>query len=210
MVLLMGKYESFAVSGVRSKHLVSDHVQYGTGNYRFGSTFASENRDMPNCIFCENENSGTLTQCQKCGAPLPPVGSDRLDEKSFRSQLLELVTQGQKTQAIAAYQRRTGAGLTAAQEYIDGLDSDQEFALASPIADVEWEVGKMLERGEKIEAVKVYRERTGVSLKMAKDEVEALEIRLGLASEAIDPKAGCAGMLLFLGAGWITLCLTLS
>jgi len=37
----------------------------------------------------------------------------------------------------------------------------------------------MLRRGNKIEAIKIYREKTGVGLKEAKDAVEAIERRLG-------------------------------
>jgi len=164
---------------------------------------------MTMCVFCEAENSDSLTDCQRCGAPLPTGGNGQLDETTFRSQLLELVTQGQKTQAVAAYRRQTGSSLTEAVEYIDKLDSDQEFALARPIADLEREVGKLLERGEKIAAIKVYRERTGVGLKSAKDEVEAIEARLGLTPEEGDSKVGCAGLILFLGASWTTMCLTI-
>ena len=161
---------------------------------------------MPNCVFCEQDNAGTFSACQKCGAPLPDNGTQKLSEAVVRSRLLELLADGNKIQAIAAYRRHSGASLTVAVEYIETLDSDQEFAEVRPVADVEREVGKLLERGEKIEAVKLYRDRMGVELKVAKDEVEALERRLGLAPDEDDPKAGCTGMLLLLGTSswWIT------
>jgi ribosomal protein L7/L12 len=37
------------------------------------------------------------------------------------------------------------------------------------------EIQQLLQRGQKIEAIKVYRQKTGVGLKEAKDAVEAME-----------------------------------
>lgn len=55
--------------------------------------------------------------------------------------------------------------------------------------------------GQKIEAIKIYRERTGCGLKEAKDEIEALEANLRVRhpekfSSAGKKAGGCAGMLL--------------
>ena len=58
--------------------------------------------------------------------------------------------------------------------------------------DVEPELLSLLGRGEKIQAIKLYRERTGVGLKEAKDAVEALAQRHGLTPKA----TGCAGLFL--------------
>jgi hypothetical protein len=49
----------------------------------------------------------------------------------------------------------------------------------------------LLQEGKKIEAIKVYRETTGDGLREAKDAVEAIARRHGLAMS----KAGCAGLL---------------
>jgi ribosomal protein L7/L12 len=161
---------------------------------------------MPNCVFCEQINANATRECTRCGAPLPDGSSNQLDEITFRNRVLELLARGEKIQAVAAYRRQTGASLSAAVEFVDGLDSDQEFAIPCPIADVEREVGKFLERGEKIQAIKFYRERTGVGLKEAKDEVEALEARLGLVPEDVQVKSGCSAMILLfiIGAFWLS------
>jgi large subunit ribosomal protein L7/L12 len=49
-------------------------------------------------------------------------------------------------------------------------------AAAAPMPGTEWmsEVQALVASGNKIQAIKVYRERTGVGLKEAKDAVEAL------------------------------------
>jgi hypothetical protein len=51
----------------------------------------------------------------------------------------------------------------------------------------------LLQQGKKIEAIKIYREMTGVGLREAKDTVEAIARKHGLATL----KAGCAGVLFF-------------
>lgn len=156
---------------------------------------------MPTCVFCEQSNSLGTSQCQNCGAPLPSGEDMTLEEQAFHAHLLELLARGEKIGAIAAYGRRSGCDLATAKEFVEALDSDQQFATARPIADVEREVAKLLERNEKINAVKVYRERTGVGLKEAKDEVEAIEFRLGLRPDENVQKGGCAGMLLLILLG---------
>ena len=155
---------------------------------------------MLNCVFCEQENSVSSGQCQSCGAPLPAAENQRLDDSVVRTQLQQLLAQGEKGRAISAYQRHAGTTLSAATEFVDVLDRDQQFATVRSIADVERQVGKLLERGEKLNAIKLYRDQTGVGLKEAKDEVDAIETRLGLEPEGAPPQGGCFGMILL--ASW--------
>ena len=54
----------------------------------------------------------------------------------------------------------------------------------------------LLQQGKKIEAIKIYRERTGAGLREAKDAMEALAGKHGLALS----KAGCAGLIVLLPA----------
>ena len=63
----------------------------------------------------------------------------------------------------------------------------------------------LLQNGRKIEAIKVYRERHGVGLKEAKDAVEELAGRHGIAAQG----SGCAGVVLLgvLGAAAGVACL---
>lgn len=61
-------------------------------------------------------------------------------------------------------------------------DSGTPVALTQPLPQAhtmgnDAEILDLMRRGQKIQAIKLYRERTGVGLKEAKDAVEALEIR---------------------------------
>lgn len=62
------------------------------------------------------------------------------------------------------------------------------------------EIGALLEKGRKIEAIKRYREATGVGLAEAKKAVEAMAAPGpdGGGHAAVKPSSGCAGMLLLL------------
>jgi ribosomal protein L7/L12 len=67
---------------------------------------------------------------------------------------------------------------------------------SAPLAadDFESRLLKLLQAGEKIEAIKQYRQQTGVGLKDAKDAVESLAARHGI----VPRSAGCAGMIFVL------------
>jgi ribosomal protein L7/L12 len=88
-----------------------------------------------------------------------------------------LMLQGQKIQAIKVYRELTGVGLKEAKDYVDALESGSPLAAANPAprssGDLA-EVHALAVRGQKIEAIKLYRELTGVGLKEAKDYVDSL------------------------------------
>lgn len=94
-------------------------------------------------------------------------------------ELMQLVSQGNKIEAIKLVRERTGAGLKEAKDYVEGLMSDRPAPLPSVPAvvesqDLDTEVRQLLDRGLVIEAVKLVRERTGKGLKEAKDHVDQL------------------------------------
>lgn len=149
---------------------------------------------MPHCIFCDQDTPAGIANCRLCGAPLPHFDSEALPADVFHKQLVQLVNEGQRVQAIAAYRRHTGVDLNAAVEVIDSLERDRQFTVTPGAADLEWEIISHLERGEKIGAIKLYRDRTRAGLKEAKDAVEAIEARMGLGPDPAR-RAGCLGML---------------
>ena len=61
-------------------------------------------------------------------------------------------------------------------------------------AAIEDHIVTLLEAGRKIAAIKLYRRQTGVSLKDAKDFVEALAAKNGISPKVV----GCAGVILLL------------
>ena len=64
------------------------------------------------------------------------------------------------------------------------------------------QINDLLQRGSKIEAIKIYRESTGVGLKEAKDAVEAIEAGLeprpAGTNDPFAKKSGCFGVLALL------------
>lgn len=73
----------------------------------------------------------------------------------------------------------------------------QNPALDDGFDEVAAQLVALLEAGRTIEAIKIYRGRTGVGLKEAKEAVEALAAQRGI----VAAKAGCAGVILALAAG---------
>lgn len=78
-------------------------------------------------------------------------------------------------------------------ELVPGDKVDVPVAGRPLTAAVEAEIAKLLQNRQKIEAIKRYREVTGVGLREAKEAIEQWEVNLGL---PIAPRAGCAAVLL--------------
>jgi len=124
-------------------------------------------------------------------APAPrPAAADvppdlaNLDETAFRSRLVQEIAAGRTIVAIKWVRARTGLGLKEAKDVVDALGAgDVGAPLERPgdqldfVDDVDFQARLLVElaAGRKLEAIKLYRERTGADLKAAKDAVEALE-----------------------------------
>jgi ribosomal protein L7/L12 len=119
--------------------------------------------------------------------------------EDFESQIRSLVAQGQMIGAIKLYRARTLAGLAEAKSAVEAIAAGQPFQPRDAAADggtsdsMEDQLLILLKAGKKIEAIKLYRERTGAGLLDAKDAVEALAVKHG-----INAKAGCAGAVLLM------------
>jgi ribosomal protein L7/L12 len=95
-------------------------------------------------------------------------------------QLESLVYAGQKIEAIRLYREQTGCGLREAKDAVEAFERGDTASLAfvpppppdaqSTIAQIE----EWVQRGNKINAIKTYREFTGVGLKIAKDVIDAI------------------------------------
>jgi ribosomal protein L7/L12 len=95
------------------------------------------------------------------------------------SEIRYLVEQGKKLEAIAKYREIARVGLAEAKAAVESLstgEATQTQGLMNEVdADVAGKVKALMQQGNKIEAIKVYREATGTGLKEAKDAVEALD-----------------------------------
>lgn len=110
--------------------------------------------------------------------------------------ILELIVQGRKIEAVKLAREVLGMSLVEAKQFVDGLEQDTRAATANPPVDTGEEVDRLLLARKKIEAVKAYRERAGCGLKEAKDAIELRAVELGLQSrpsKCFVATAACGG-----------------
>ncbi|MBP5513708.1 MAG: hypothetical protein J6Y04_02880 [Bacteroidaceae bacterium] len=95
--------------------------------------------------------------------------------------LLTLLHQGEKLQAVKAYKEETGCSLKEAKDYIDDLEQEmQKNSLRkAPDMQPDEEVLRLIRQGEKLMAVKVFKERTGCDLIVAKDLIDEIYEQIG-------------------------------
>ena len=108
----------------------------------------------------------------------PANNADQFDK------IRELVRHGNKIEAIKIYRGMTGVGLAEAKDAVEALAAGQPVqvsALAAASPDLGnnleplAEIKRLVQQGNKIGAIKIYREMTGAGLAEAKTAVEALE-----------------------------------
>ena len=91
-----------------------------------------------------------------------------------------LLIAGKRINAIKMYRQRTGVGLKEAKDAIDR--TIVEMKVTGPVIGQKYvdpdELQRLIKAGEKIQAIKYYRETTGVGLKEAKDSVDALSMQI--------------------------------
>jgi ribosomal protein L7/L12 len=197
---------------------------------------AISDMNCPNCGAPVDFAGGTRATCSFCKSQLY-LGSDGVKAESALNDLLEqqpiapgvdvdhirqLVQDGKKIDAIKFVREQTGLGLKEAKDAVEAIERGESPDL-KPVAAAATTHGvsgvdlgaidELLRQGQKIEAIKLYREQTGVGLKEAKDAVEAIE-----ATGATYPPSrqktstlgcllGCLPTLLFIGlcAGFVML-----
>lgn len=107
-----------------------------------------------------------------------------LTEPQALEQIQKHLGAGNKIEAIKVYRQATGVGLKEAKDAVEAMQAGQAIAfnvatprLQSTAQDPATiaELRALLQRGNKIEAIKIYRQATGVGLKEAKDAVEAMQ-----------------------------------
>ena len=96
--------------------------------------------------------------------------------------VVTLARAGKKIEAIKLYRMLTNAGLVEAKAAVENLSAggsipsgQAEIQVDHPLpGDQNAEIRRLLQSNQKIEAIKLYRQKTGVGLKEAKDAVEAI------------------------------------
>lgn len=114
---------------------------------------------------------------------------------SFEDQIRELLASGHKIAAFRLYREETGAGLAEAKAVVESLESSVPLTEPAGPEDpaLTNQVVNLLGRGEKIEAIKLYRQHLGVGLKEAKEAVEQIGEQHGIPSAS---GAGCLAVVL--------------
>lgn len=138
----------------------------------------------------ENEN----LFAKQLAKPFKP-GRRLTISKEAAEEIATLLRNNKRLEAIKELRAASGADLKRAKEVIDrvaagqsfrsmvslkgeeqadsDIDSDSETELKQIEEELDGRLRKLLEKGQKIDAIKLYREQTGASLKEAKEAIEA-------------------------------------
>jgi ribosomal protein L7/L12 len=132
--------------------------------------------DMVRCNTCAHDNPPGVRQCENCGADLPRTVRSVALTASLEQEVRGLLDRERKIEAIKRVREVTGAGLKEARDAVEaveqGLTPVDAFVLEEPSLR---ELVELVRNGNKILAIKLYRDSTGAGLREAKDAVEALE-----------------------------------
>ena len=98
-------------------------------------------------------------------------------------QIHEYIHNQQLIHAIKLYREATGVGLAEAKAAVEDMARGE--AVKPPAGSVDYDnpildakIKSLLSRGQKIDAIKIYREEYGVGLKEAKDVVDRIEMSM--------------------------------
>ncbi|WP_254507758.1 ribosomal protein L7/L12 [Anatilimnocola floriformis] len=175
---------------------------------------------MPSCIHCLRELPVATPVCAYCGASQPaqvgqpqPVGHNQSRgplSDALLDEVLVIIGRGHKMEAIKVVKDATGLSLLDAKQIVDRLAVEQLanrqaiepvqiLAQPSPVIDRQ-QIEQLVRQGQKLEAIKIYRQQAGCSLLEAKQEVEALEAALTQQPAAGGGSGGrgCFGMVILL------------
>lgn len=112
----------------------------------------------------------------------PSLRQTELDAKlQHPDRLRQLVSETKKIQAIKLYREETGANLQEAKRAVDLIETqlrrgegEERFATAETGEENMQAVWRLMQTGQKIKAIKAYRQATGAGLKEAKVAVERM------------------------------------
>jgi ribosomal protein L7/L12 len=155
---------------------------------------------MIRCPFCDHKNPPGATRCAECKADLF-VSSESDDDvggteaPSLNNRVIALAREGKKIEAIKLYRDLTGAGLKEAKDAVEALERGDSPASASSRSNEDAaDILDLLRAGQKIRAIKLYRDKTGAGLADAKNAVEALAGKSGIPVS----QSGCGSAVLLM------------
>jgi ribosomal protein L7/L12 len=114
----------------------------------------------------------------------PPLAGPPPWQSVGRGPVAELLREGRKIEAIKLYREQTGVGLKEAKDAVEAMERGETVEapplpaaprrITSEMAIDDAELRRHLSGGRLIEAIKRYRELTGLGLKESKDAIESL------------------------------------
>lgn|GEM_PF-3453181 len=103
----------------------------------------------------------------------PPYLNPMIIPQETQQQIQLLLSQNNKIQAVALVKQATNCSLREAKDYVDQLDQPK---IKMPFKEnIDDQLRTLLTKGKKIEAIKIYKDHSGVSLADSKNYVESLE-----------------------------------
>lgn len=123
----------------------------------------------------------------------------KIPSNSLDQQILDLCKQGQKIAAIKLYKERTNAGLEESKDYVDKLAATYESKkletytpnTKTPSISLDQQIVALCKQGQKIAAIKLYKESTDLSLLDSKNYVEKIAAQHGLQEVSSKSGGGC-------------------
>jgi ribosomal protein L7/L12 len=109
-----------------------------------------------------------------------PPGEDGTPSERLRGEIERLLQKRNKIGAITLHRKVTGAGLKEAKDAVEAIErGTQPGSDTRPTFD-RAEIERLLQKRNKLLAIKVYRTATGAGLKDAKDAVDEIERSMSL------------------------------
>jgi ribosomal protein L7/L12 len=114
-------------------------------------------------------------------SPVPVGGKDAIDSRDLELEVIRLLEQRKKIEAIKVVRQHTRVGLKEAKDLVEEVERTGRLRLAhlpsAPVVtqeDVLDQARWLKRQGKAIEAIKLIRQHTGLGLKEAKDAYDAL------------------------------------
>lgn len=122
---------------------------------------------------------------------LPPRAAPNINREAasplLLGQIRSLLEAGNKIEAIRVYREATQSSLKTAKEAVEAFERGELLQIparpspeppagvASDPADLQEKIESLVRKGNKLQAIAIYRREMGVDLKAAKDAIDALE-----------------------------------
>ena len=145
--------------------------------------------ESPSFLRISDRDVGGIRHSNVVASPTEPSVDGRMTENE-KSEIRTLVASGNKIAAIKRHRELTGSDLVTAKSTVEALVDGKTPVERKSSPELRQEVVALLESSQQIDAIRVYREATGVGLKEARDRIRAIamEERIPLGG------AGCFGM----------------